>query len=334
MSLLFLGIVLLVHVVVHSEITGNSSLLPGARWLPFETGIQSILVADYIARTNISNTVYQTRWLRLKEHCLKNHPNVNPTNLTDFDISKIKESKYILADDKHKVVYCKVPKVACTTWMRLFLAMHGIKDALNMSQDDVHHRYDTYWFFKNMDLRKQSNLDIRRKLQTYKTFVIVRDPMVRILSAYRDKLMLGREFYELYSKRILHAYRESYNWENVEIEFHEFVRFLLDQERFQIGYVDEHWDSFFNECLPCHVNYDVIGKYESLEMDSEFILKNLGWDKQVKWPPRSKHYSGNSSSSLKEQAFKGVSKILFSGIQKHYGEDIIAFGYHEDKCHS
>ncbi|XP_064619547.1 carbohydrate sulfotransferase 11-like [Lineus longissimus] len=272
--------------------------------------------------------MYQLRWMRLRDHCLTNYPKVNPSNLSDSDISQIKESKYILVDDKHEVVYCKIPKIACTTWQRMFLAMHGFKDALNMPQDDVHHRQDSYNFFKSMELRKQSYDNIRRKLQTYKTFVIVRDPLERILSAYRDKLLMGREFYAFYSKRILRAYREGYKAEDdVDLEFHEFIRFLLDQERFQIGYVDEHWDSFFNECLPCSINYDVIGKYETMETDSNFVLQYLGWNKQLKWPPREKHYNGTRSALLIDQAYNGVSKRLLSGIKQHYRDDILAFGY-------
>lgn len=34
---------------------------------------------------------------------------------------------YIIVDDKHKIMYCTIPKVGTTTWKKVFAKLRGLK---------------------------------------------------------------------------------------------------------------------------------------------------------------------------------------------------------------
>ena len=124
-----------------------------------------------------------------------------------------------------------------------------------------------------------------------KTFIFVRHPFERILSAFRDKLedpsVKGRQFneyyYNKYGRRVVMYYRKekitgpSYKYPR----FSEFVDFLLDRE---IRYDDEHWAPFFKECTPCHIHYNFIGHFETLYWDIHLLANKTNlvdkWDDQ------------------------------------------------------
>ena len=95
--------------------------------------------------------------------------------------------KFIHVDDKYKFIFCTIPKLACTNWKRVFLAISDTypdKDYVmnDMPGNQVHSTHEKYC----KTLSDYSTTEIQERLKTYKKIIFVRDPFERILSAYRD----------------------------------------------------------------------------------------------------------------------------------------------------
>uniref|UniRef100_A0A3B3I6J5 Carbohydrate sulfotransferase n=1 Tax=Oryzias latipes TaxID=8090 RepID=A0A3B3I6J5_ORYLA len=91
----------------------------------------------------------------------------------------------VIVDDKHGIIYCYIPKVACTNWKRTLIALNYSEpypDPMSFEHEWVH---DSERFQHLNDFPKPER---EAKLKHYTKFLFVRDPFVRLISAYRDKL--------------------------------------------------------------------------------------------------------------------------------------------------
>ncbi|XP_050709131.1 carbohydrate sulfotransferase 13-like [Eriocheir sinensis] len=218
-------------------------------------------------------------------------------------------------DDTRKVIYCFVPKagspdtdasvkpdaesrltaepdwgrgsccdpnlyslcVASSSWKRVWLRMTGINDT-------TLDRYALHAFLP----RLAANKDREEKLRTYKKFLMVRHPLERVLSAFRDKLetpdqhpaAVFQSQIDYFSKKIAGmikakyrgaAYRGGHN-----VTFAEFIRFISEAGRGTPEQRNEHWRPMHELCQPCAVRHDFIGKYENLKEDADYLLQWLG----------------------------------------------------------
>ena len=112
----------------------------------------------------------ETRLAHVKRICAKR--NVNKQSDSLFTV-----------DPEHRVSFCPIEKVASSTWKR-FLAV-STKTGKTMSKEFYGH--------SEKELNDRGILD-RQKLNktsiytNYSSFIIVRHPLVRLLSAYYDKM--------------------------------------------------------------------------------------------------------------------------------------------------
>ena len=102
--------------------------------------------------------------------------------------------------EKYKLVYCTVPKVACTVWKRILANLEGY----NIT-NGVHKKTKG----KLKILSNYTTEDRRKILKTYKKFMFVREPFERLLSSYRDcfwgKFKRRQETWKRYRKAIRFA---------------------------------------------------------------------------------------------------------------------------------
>ena len=107
--------------------------------------------------------------------------------------------------------------------------------------------------------------------------MIVRDPLERILSAYKNKFTLSYNtyFHTRYGRKIIRKYRKNPSAESLEkghdVTFQEFIQYLLDPKTPRP--FNEHWRPISELARPCEIQYDVIGKYETMSEDVQYILK-------------------------------------------------------------
>ncbi|KAG8225637.1 hypothetical protein J437_LFUL013671 [Ladona fulva] len=128
------------------------------------------------------------------------------------------------------------------------------------------------------------------------SFLIVRDPFERLLSAYRNKIEGFRhKFYRKMAREMISKFRfkttpapgthRSLNNEKSPT-FSEFVSWVIESARTAKknkdgGYTgipgfDEHWAPYFRFCTPCAVNFTVIAKMETLSRDEDYIIDKAG----------------------------------------------------------
>ena len=266
------------------------------------------------------------RVLQLQSGCQKLHDE----GLTFDEIVKSK-LKHLIVNDEHKVLYCYVPKVACTNLKRVFLLLTGKMnetEPLKLKASDVHMTYTKYFHF----LHHESEEDIKFKIKHYRKIVFVREPLERLLSAYRNKFTQkgGVYFQERYGRKIIKRYRENPSAESLErghdVQFNEFVQYLLDPDT-PVESFNEHWATISSLCFPCHIAYDFIGKYETLDDDVTLLLKEMSVDDHISFPERSDSYKYERTEDIMLEYFRKIPRQFLNHLWKVYLHDYIVFGY-------
>lgn len=262
--------------------------------------------------------VYEERKKQLRKFCRK--------YFKGDDILQVKKFRldHVLIDEKHKILYCYVPKVACTNWKRIFLFLMGkvsSKDLDTFPSRKVH--------FKNLykSIDNYTVAEVLKLTQKYTKFIFVRHPFERLLSAYRNKLEQhydsSKYFQARFGKYIIKKFRK--NPTNVsltkgdDVTFSEFVSYLLSSNP---NFYNEHWQKMTDLCHPCLINYDFIGKYETLVEDSNFLLRYIGTN--LSFPIL--HKPSTTRSNLKKY-YNTLSKSVIYKLYSIYEMDFRLFGY-------
>lgn len=232
----------------------------------------------------------------------------------------------ILVSDRYKTLFCFVPKVACGNWKRIFLVLNGqFNSTTEISGFTAHESglVDT--------LDNYSTNEIRLKLQTYKKIVFVREPLERALSAYRNKFTTvfhRKIFNQRVGKKIITIYRKNLTKEVTDddhVTFNEFVKYLIGLSPMEKP--DIHWDQQYNICTPCDINYDFIGKYETLKSDVERALGIMGASEKVTFPDIGKKRKGQETTTLMKKLYSQISEQEFLRLKKIYELDYEFFEY-------
>ncbi|KAF4527273.1 hypothetical protein B566_EDAN006993, partial [Ephemera danica] len=208
---------------------------------------------------------------------------------------------HIIVDEAHKLLYCYVPKVACTNWKRVFMILQQKTNATDVASIPASLAHSQGMFMKH--------------------------PFERLLSAYRNKLEQHYEsskyFQQRYGRYIVKQYRPNASQEALDkgddVSFKEFSSFLTDKN----AVFNEHWKPIQQLCRPCLINYDIIGKYETLQEDAEFVLRHIG-QSQIQFPKLPKP---SSTMSRLQEYFGTLPKDVMLELQRIYALDFKLFGY-------
>ncbi|NXY91147.1 CHST9 sulfotransferase, partial [Alcedo cyanopectus] len=233
----------------------------------------------------------------------------------------------IYVEDRHKVLYCEVPKAGCSNWKRVLMVLNGLAaSAHNISHQDVHY---------GKHLRTLDSYDlqgIHTRLNTYTKTIFVRDPMERLVSAFRDKFEHPNSYYHpVFGKAIIKKYRHNANEEALKtgsgVKFKEFIQYLLDSHR-PVG-MDIHWEQVSKLCYPCLINYDFIGKFETLEEDANYFLQLVGAPAELKFPKFKDRHSSDerTNAQVVRQYLKELSKEERQLTYDFYYLDYLMFNY-------
>lgn len=189
------------------------------------------------------------------------------------------------------------------------------------------------------------------------SFIWVRHPFHRLVSAFRDKLerlhnndLEHDYFYTLYGHKIVRDYRDlakarfgpdAFSRENnfgapVPYEgervpelpiFWEFVQWIL---RMKPKDMDEHWAPIMETCSPCMMNYEMIMKLENHDVEEAILEEYLGISGQLEPPTRANKYGYNQNLSEDEITRRYLDTLSIEDVQKLYDlyrHDFEIFGY-------
>ncbi|XP_045468521.1 carbohydrate sulfotransferase 11 isoform X3 [Harmonia axyridis] len=220
--------------------------------------------------------------------------------------------------------------VACTNWKRVMMVLTGTSNVTNLLEIPSHQAHSEN---STVRLSQYPYKDAMKYLKTYTTFMIVRHPMERLLSAFRNKfegnLTSSKYFQRRYGRRIIKKYRSlsSKKMRNSgkpkkplgsDVTLNEFVQYLIN-EGLQSN---EHWTSVYNLCHPCKINYNFIGKYEHLTEDTESILNFIDAP-PVKFPMTN---SAHTRSKVREY-FQTLPLRYMESLYNLYKNDFLLFDY-------
>ena len=179
---------------------------------------------------------------------------------------------HIIVNEKHKVLFCFIPKVGCSNLKRIFLVMEGLYPSVEKVDTNKLNRE-----IVRLDSNKFNKEQLEYMLNNFYKFMIVRDPFERLVSAYRNKWQDKRntELHAHLGKRIVEKYRYN-NTRTVEtgddVTFTEYARYLIDTPSWE---VNEHWMPYEDLCRPCNVDYDFIGSIDTLERDVKHAMREI-----------------------------------------------------------
>lgn len=266
------------------------------------------------------SSVQKARQQLMKEICAKYKSSISKT-VTRHHV------KHLFVEDKYKLLYCQVPKAGCSNWKRTLMVMAGkASDTESIKHDAVHY---------GNHLKKLDSFDpqgIMHRLESYTKVLFVREPLERMVSAYRDKFENPNTYYHsLFGKPIISKYRVNPSWADLKtgngVTFKEFVQYLLDVHR-PVG-MDIHWEQANQLCNPCLINYDFIGKFENMEEESNFLLRLAGAPPNLTLPSFKDRNPSDKRTSVQitEKYFSQVSTLERQRVYDFYYMDYLMFNY-------
>ncbi|CAN0186372.1 unnamed protein product [Lampetra planeri] len=231
-------------------------------WPPFRTrslgDVDGILSWEQRVAIVSADPVQRARRERLSRGCnaiQEGGPGGGPGGGPKRRVLSPADLKHLLVDDEHRLIYCYVPKVACTNWKRVMLVLSGRARGRQAQAIPAHEAH-------------------------------------RLVSAYTNKFTkrYNTAFHSRYGTRIIQRHRHAPGAEAArrgsDVRFEEFAWYLADPRTRAEEPFNEHWETAAALCHPCHVRYDVVGKYETLQRDAGLVLRLAGAGADVQFPPR------------------------------------------------
>ncbi|XP_018007431.1 carbohydrate sulfotransferase 13, partial [Hyalella azteca] len=203
------------------------------------------------------------------------------TNFTELKPAKLHQTLRWVKD--YKFIWCPIFKCASTTWVKNLLLLANFTEP-----PQRHHALS-----KELYPPPPHSAERNQMLRHAKKLIIVRHPLDRLLSAYRDKMLrnIRAGNYETIQLNIARSYKEPQLPPHVDLapvmpsspNQPSFNKFLLRVRDDLITYWDPnhhkhinlHWRPFWAACSPCNLKYDIIAKVETLHTDQEFIVRDL-----------------------------------------------------------
>nr|XP_039260304.1 carbohydrate sulfotransferase 9-like isoform X1 [Styela clava] len=223
--------------------------------------------------------------------------------------------------DKYKLLACLIPKVGCTNFKKVLLVAEGLVNASDATElsGDIHD-------IANLNLHLQTLSDvkeIKHRLNTYYKVIMVREPLHRMLSAYRNKFENSKnEFFKRMAKKLHEKYSNSSiptDKSSPLLSFKEFATHVSSTDD-----NNEHWQLFYRLCSPCAVKYDFIAKLETISDDMPFIMNTIGMSNMTfpqNYPPQKR-----TDDEKLETYFKEIPDLRGLLVKK-YKYDSELFGY-------
>ncbi len=182
--------------------------------------------------------------------------------------------------------------------------------------------------------------------------MFTRDPLERVLSAYHSKLLDNttqtKDIRGKIGRAILKKYRKEATEEQIEsgsgVEFHEFVRYILETKerykylditerlannknhsRYRPKLHDSHWDTLNHLCLPCEVNYDFYGRFDTFKTDLSYVLLKLGLNGCKDEIPEL--FRKRVTQNIYNKYYNKLPSEQIQSLASVYNNDYMLFGY-------
>ncbi|XP_063728994.1 carbohydrate sulfotransferase 9-like [Symsagittifera roscoffensis] len=267
--------------------------------------------------------VLAQRLFTLQEHCDKNYsPNKNgfvPRNEL-LEQYKKKHGDAISVLSPYNLYECRIAKTGTT--MRsvvLWKAFHGGQNI------HTHHYQHPSEDLKVPKLDWFDAEKISFMTRHYLGVIFVREPLMKIVSSYFSKFC-NPKWNRVYAKKF--GFDAKYKPTLGEV-----LRKLASGENLPLYSThDDHFMSYFDKCDPCLLEYDFIGRFETLQRDLKYLIFNKtslheGLSRPVEDAPYSGKFEDCRYSIDNPEAYRDVSIEDVKTLIKNHRQEYAAFGY-------
>uniref|UniRef100_A0A182NDJ9 Carbohydrate sulfotransferase n=1 Tax=Anopheles dirus TaxID=7168 RepID=A0A182NDJ9_9DIPT len=233
------------------------------------------------------------------------------------------EPSFYIHVKNESLLYCLVFKSGTTTWFYNINRWAGVSDEtiLDDKTDNFNIARQKYpWEIPRVLLNSMKN--------TF-SFIVVRDPFQRLISAYEERL-LGQlhPYFKNLSHQIYRRYHNDGNEYGIP-SFQDFARFVVDQSQNNKP-SDLHWRTVNDLCTPCLARYDSIIKMETFKQDLEYLKNRTHLHDKIK-SVQMNHSRRDPLDRLIEKYFSQLTKQQFDDLYNIYRIDFEMFQYSPEK---
>lgn len=169
-----------------------------------------------------------------------------------------------------------------------------------------------------------SDKDRLHKINSYWKFIILRNPLERLVSAFRDKLEgpfteKGHWFFEPMKRSVMRRYypKKLQQWIkskrsfNISLDFQTYIRWIVDIPNYQLN---EHFAPTSYISHPCKIQYHFYGNFKHISSEMHLVMNKFNipdkyfYDKNYYKPGKEtasylQEYYANVSTELKAALF-------------------------------
>lgn len=174
------------------------------------------------------------------------------------DQNSVFAMEHHLVSKEKKLMYCYISKNACSTFKSVLVKYENMAALDNLNVHDLHNKFTWSLMSSYSDL-----LDT-----IYFKFIIIRNPFLRLVSAYLDKLVRSEfDQYEPFAQNVINIV---YSDESKSISFQDFIQYLYETKS---QFLNEHWRPQVDFLLFNH--YDMYLQMENLKQDIPKLEKAI-----------------------------------------------------------
>lgn len=176
-----------------------------------------------------------------------------------------------------------------------------------------------------------------KRLAEYYKFTVIRNPLERLVSSYRNKIepplmghslkfpnYLKRQIFEQYRPVVYHYWVKSGANYNISITFSEFVDYYIDSFKDSLN---PHIKPFTRICHPCSIPFDFYIHFSNYSQDVKMLVNKVGmnWNH---FHDQSLYASANASTAaITNQYYQRLSRMQRARLYDAIREELL-FYYH------
>ncbi|XP_053675166.1 carbohydrate sulfotransferase 9-like [Anopheles nili] len=253
--------------------------------------------------------INQDRLLHLRDTCERTNNGGKYTIEPTFYIHVKNES----------LLYCLVFKSGTTSWF------YNINRWAGYTEETILDDKTDNFMIARVKYPWESPRVLLTSMKNTYSFIVVRNPFERLISAYEERL-LGQ--IHPYFKNLSHAIYKIYHPDGNEYgipSFQDFTRYVIDQYHNNKP-SDLHWRPINDLCTPCLARYDSIMKMESFTKDLDYLANRTQLHRKIK-PVQMNHSRRDPVRRLIQKYFSQLTRQQFDDLYEIYRIDFELFDY-------